>query len=39
MRAPETLSTGLHRAPDWDMSIFKNFPPKQYLRERRSKLL
>jgi hypothetical protein len=31
VRAPETPSTGLQRAPD-----FKNFPPKQYLHESRS---
>jgi hypothetical protein len=37
MRAPEALSTGLQRAPDWG-SVFKNFPPKQHLHERRSEL-
>jgi hypothetical protein len=33
MRAPETPSTGLQKAPE----IFKIFPPKQHLHESRSK--
>jgi hypothetical protein len=39
MRALETLSTGLQRAPDWTVSIFKIFLPKQHLHESRSGLL
>jgi hypothetical protein len=38
MRAPEALSTGPQRAPDWDSVHLKNFPPKQHLHEHRNGL-
>jgi hypothetical protein len=38
MRAPDPLSQGLKRAPDWDCINLQNFSVKKHLHERRTGL-